>query len=258
MGEPEKAAPPERFSAYIVIPAPIYFHPELSSRAKMLYGLLSCMSNERGYAYPRNETLQRYMGGVSEDTVGRTLRELEKAGAIFTENGAGGSPKNIRKIYLGELYPASLRKNADPSLRKNADPNNNSKNNKKQNKAASDAEVNGWISAWGAGLGYSMELVTPLIADFFGYAENRKAKKKPFLTARSVAMQGKRLVISTQGIQDATERVARMRYMLQNAISHNWDKVYPIGEKNEDDFAAWAAQEYGIQPPGKTTDPEYF
>ena len=169
---------------------------------------------------------------------------------------SGGNPKNIRKIYLGELYPASLRKNAEATPRKNAEANNNSNNKKNKNKAA-EAEINQWISAWGAGLGYPAELVTPLIADFFGFSENRKAKGKPFLTPRSVSMQAKRLTTGTQDIQDDRERVARMRYMLQNAVAHNWEKVYPIGEA-EDDFNAWMRQEYGIQAPGKTDDPEYF
>lgn len=247
---------PERFSAYVVIPAPIYFSADLKPRAKMLYGLLSCMSNERGYAFPRNETLQRYLGGVSEDTVSRTLKELVDAGAIFVEGGSGGSPKNIRKIYLGEVYPSSLRKNADPSLRKNADPDNNSKNNKRKNNTTrpTEEEIKNWFSLWAVARDYGQELTTPLISDLFAFAESRKAKGKPILTIRSASMLANKLVRNVAMFGQAQEQVARMRYMLQGAITHNWESVYPIKEEFLPDYYLWRAQEYGIPVPG--TEPE--
>lgn len=247
---------PERFSAYVVIPAPIYFNADIKPRAKMLYGLLSCMSNERGYAFPRNETLQRYLGGVSEDTVSRTLKELVDAGAIFVEGGSGGSPKNIRKIYLGEVYPSSLRKNADPSLRKNADPDNNSKNNKRKNNTGrpTEEEIKNWFSLWATQQDYGQELTTPLISDLFAFAESRKAKGKPILTIRSASMLANKLVSNVAMFGQAQEQVARMRYMLQGAITHNWESVYPIKDEFLPDYYLWRAQEYGIPVPG--TEPE--
>lgn len=247
---------PERFSAYVVIPAPIYFSADLKPRAKMLYGLLSCMSNERGYAFPRNETLQRYLGGVSEDTVSRTLKELVDAGAIFVEGGSGGSPKNIRKIYLGEVYPSSLRKNADPSLRKNADPDNYSKNNKRKNNTTrpTEEEIKNWFSLWAVARDYGQELTTPLISDLFAFAESRKAKGKPILTIRSASMLANKLVSNVAMFGQAQEQVARMRYMLQGAITHNWESVYPIKDEFLPDYYLWRAQEYGIPVPG--TEPE--
>ena len=252
---------PERFSAYVVIPAPIYFNADIKPRAKMLYGLLSCMSNERGYAFPRNETLQRYLGGVSEDTVSRTLKELVDAGAIFVEGGSGGSPKNIRKIYLGEVYPVSLRKNADPSLRKNADPDNNSKNNKRKNNTArpTEEEIKNWFSLWAVQRGYGQELTTPLISDLFAFAESRKAKGKPILTIRTASMLGNKLVSNVAMFGQAQEQVARMRYMLQGAITHNWESVYPIKDEFLPDYYLWRAQEYGIPVPGTEPDAkDYF
>ena len=260
---------PERFSAYVVIPAPIYFNADIKPRAKMLYGLLSCMSNERGYAFPRNETLQRYLGGVSEDTVSRTLKELVDAGAIFVEGGSGGSPKNIRKIYLGEVYPASLRKNADPSLRKNADPSlrknadpdNNSKNNKRKNNTArpTEEEIKNWFSLWATRRDYGQELTTPLISDLFAFAESRKAKGKPILTIRSASMLANKLVSNVAMFGQAQEQVARMRYMLQGAITHNWESVYPIKDDFLPDYYLWRAQEYGIPVPGAEPEAkDYF
>lgn len=252
--------PPERFSAYIVIPAPVYFDGNLSPRAKMLYGLLSCMSNERGYAFPRNETLQRYMGGVSEDTVGRTLRQLETAGAIVIENGSGGSPKNIRKIYIGNFYPDSLRKNAEATPRKNAEAIYSKNNKRKNTTRASEEEIFQWIAAWAADLEVGVDLATPLIADFSAFAESRKAKGKPFLTIRAVSMQANKLLKNTEAYKtDPTERIARMRFMLRGAITHNWEEVYPIDDNKDQDYVNWRWHEYGILPPPlEAPETDYF
>lgn len=259
MSEQKPDTGPERFSAYVVIPSNIYFDKSLKPRAKLLYGLLSCMSNERGYAFPRNETLQRYLGGVSEDTVSRTLKELVDTGAIFIEDGCGGSPKNIRKIYLGGFCPASLRKIADPSLRKIADPIINSNNNKKKNTIrASEEDVKNWVSVWATGLGYGVELTAPLISDFFAFVDSRKAKGKPILTIRTVSMLAKKLTTNTADF-DTQERVARMRYMLQGAITHNWESVYPIKADFLPDYQLWRQQEYGVPIPSDTpVENDYF
>ena len=257
MAETSGKAIPEHFSAYVVIPSNIYFDRDIKPRAKMLYGLISCMSNERGYAFPRNETRQRYLGGVSEDTVSRTLKELVNAGAVVVEGGDGGSPKNIRKIYLSNLYPDSLRKNAEATPRKNAEAPQY-KNNKRKNNTtkASEEELCQWVSKWASDLEQPMELTTPLIADFFAFIDSRKAKGKPFLTVRAVSMQANKLTRNTEGL-DGTERIARMRYMLRSSITHNWEEVYPIDERTEPDYFLWRSQEYGIAAPG-SEETDYF
>ena len=81
---------PEHFSIYTVFPTSLFFRRDISDSQKMLYGLLSCMADSKGYAYPRNATLQRYLGGVSHDTVSRRLKALEEVGAIRIEGGEGG------------------------------------------------------------------------------------------------------------------------------------------------------------------------
>ena len=249
LAEVSGKAIPEHFSAYVVIPSSVFFDKSITDKAKLFYGLISCMSNERGYAFPRNETLQRYLGGVSEDTVSRRLKELVNAGAVVVEGGDGGCPKNIRKIYLANLYPDSLRKNAEaPQYKNNKRKNNTTK--------ASEEELCQWVSKWASDLDQPMELTTPLIADFFAFMDSRKAKGKPFLTVRAVSMQANKLTRNTEGLQD-TERIARMRYMLRSSIVHNWEEVYPIDERTEPDYFLWRSQEYGISAPG-SEETDYF
>lgn len=259
--EEKPAEMPEHFSIYTVFPTSLFFRRDISDSQKMLYGLLSCMADHKGYAYPKNATLQRYLGGVSHDTVSRRLKALEKIGAIRIDGGEGGP--GIRKIRVVGVDFSNLRKSAyveGDNLRKSAYANNidnnniNNKNNKKAK--ASEEEINDWISRWAANLGYDRELATGLIADFFAFADSRKAKGKPFLTIRAVSMQANKLV-KNAGEPGTTEAVARMRYMLRSSITHNWEEVYKIDERTEKEFWLWAGQEYGLKPPEQEA-PEYF
>lgn len=259
--EEKPAEMPEHFSIYTVFPTSLFFRRDISDSQKMLYGLLSCMADYKGYAYPRNATLQRFLGGVSEDTVSRRLKALEEAGAIRIEGGQGGH--GIRKIFITGVDFSYLRKNAEvgePYLRKSAEvhniDNNNIKNKNNKRRKATEEEINDWISRWAANLGYDRELTTGLIADFFGFVDSRKAKGKPFLTIRAVSMQANKLV-KNAGHPGTTEAVARMRYMLRSSITHNWEEVYPIDQRTEPDFWLWANQEYGLTKPGEAA-PEYF
>lgn len=257
--EEKPAEMPEHFSLYTVFPTTLFFRRDLTDSDKMLYGLLSCMADLYGYAFPKNSTLRKYLGKpgkpVSEDTVSRRLKALEEAGAIRIEGGKGG--RGIRKIYITGVDFLNLRKIAEvegSNLRKSAEVHNidnnniNNKNNKKAK--ASEEEINDWISRWAANLGYDRELTTGLIADFFAFADSRKAKGKPFLTIRAVSMQANKLV-KNAGEPGTTEAVARMRYMLRSSITHNWEEVYPIDQRTEPDFWLWAGREYGLTKPGE-------
>ena len=255
---------PEHFSIYTVFPTSLFFRRDLTDSDKMLYGLLSCMADLYGYAFPKNSTLRKYLGKpgkpVSEDTVSRRLKALEDAGAIRIEGGHGG--RGIRKIYITGVDFLNLRKFAEvdaSNLRKSADgiqykEQKKNKNNKKAR--ATEEEISDWITKWAANLGYERELTTGLIADFFGFVDARKAKGKPFLTIRAVSMQANKLV-KNAGNPGTTEAVARMRYMLRSSITHNWEEVYPIDERTERDFWIWAGQEYGLNQPEAAAQ-EYF
>lgn len=262
--EEKPAEMPEHFSIYTVFPTSLFFRRDLTDSDKMLYGLLSCMANLYGYAFPKNSTLRKYLGKpgkpVSEDTVSRRLKALEDAGAIRIESGKGG--RGIRKIYITGVDFLNLRKFAEvdgSNLRKNAEVHNidnNIKNKNNKGRKATEEEINDWISRWAANLGYDRDLTTGLIADFFGFVDSRKAKGKPFLTIRAVSMQANKL-FKNAGKPRTTEAAARMRYMLRSSITHNWEEVYPIDERTEKDFWLWAGQEYGLKPP-EAAAPEYF
>ena len=254
-GEKYPDGRPEQFSLYTVFPTSLFFRHDITDKEKMLYGLLSCMADSRSYAFPRNRTLQKFLNGASEDTVSRRLKALENAGAIRIEGGSGG--RGIRKIYITGVDFQNLRKTAEvdnDNLRKTAEgiQYKNKKNKINNNAKASEEEINDWVSKWCISLGFSEELTIPLISDFFAFVDARKAKGRPFLTIRAVSMQANKLKKATAGKDcEDTIAVAIMRFMLQAAITRNWDEVYPIDDRSVRNFWAWAEQEYGIMAPGQ-------
>jgi hypothetical protein len=50
--------------------------------------------------------------------------------------------------------------------------------------------------------------------------------------------------------------VALMRYLLNRTIVNNWSDVFPLEERDAEDFNRYLATEYGISPAAAT--PEYF
>lgn len=95
--------PREQFSAWANIPARVLFDREISDRAKLLYGLISCMSNSYGFAFAKNSTLMRYLN-VEERSLQRTLKQLLDSGYIRIEDGSGGRG-TLRKIFTVEVCP---------------------------------------------------------------------------------------------------------------------------------------------------------
>lgn len=89
----------EHFSAYVVIPAKVFFDKSLSDKSKMLYGLIANMCNQSDYCWARNATLARYLGVTEDKSVRRHLSALKERGYIeIAQTNEGGS--TLRKIYI--------------------------------------------------------------------------------------------------------------------------------------------------------------
>jgi hypothetical protein len=100
----------ERCSAYVVIPAPVFFDRDLPPNARLLYGLISNLCNDRGYCWAKNETLCRYLE-CKERTLRNLLGQLRDRGYIQVEQLEAGIPGG-RRIYLAAFpqRPAEIRR----------------------------------------------------------------------------------------------------------------------------------------------------
>ena len=240
--------PREQFSAWANIPARVLFDREISDRAKLLYGLISCMSNSYGFAFAKNSTLMRYLG-VEERSLQRTLKQLLDGGYIRIEDGAGGRGI-LRKIFTVEVCPYNPVRSDGVNPAKIDGVINNIGNNKKTNNKASapkayltDKELSDWFDAWAVRLEADPEETTKLIGDLHAFAEMRRAKKKPILTVNAAGRHAKKLLDYSADYPE--HRLAAMRYVLSQSVESNWEKLYPITKP--DDFGRWLHDNYGVQ-----------
>lgn len=91
----------EHFSAYVVIPAKIFFDKTLPEKSKMLYGLIANMCNQSDYCWARNSTLARYLGVSEDKSVRRHLAALRDRGYIRVEQ-ENEHGSTVRKIYISD------------------------------------------------------------------------------------------------------------------------------------------------------------
>ena len=85
-------------SYWAVLPAAVRYDPEIPANAKLLYAEISSLTDERGYCWASNAYFER-LYDLSERTIVRLIRALEKAGYIRILDAGGGSAR--RKIAAG-------------------------------------------------------------------------------------------------------------------------------------------------------------
>lgn len=246
--------PKETFGSYIQIVGPVFYNKAFSDKTKLLYGLLAAMTQApRYYAFAKNSTLMRFLD-CSERTLQRCLNDLEAAGELTIENGAGG--RTLRKIYLTRLQPIYPDKNDGVNPDKNGGGNkNNRKRNSRGAKApsATHEEIIQWFNVWVAKQELSQEDSVALCTDLHALVENREAIGKPFVTINGPIRMAGRLTNLTA---DSPYPVPLMRYLLSRTIVNNWADVFPLKEQDTEDFNRYLATEYGIGQTAVT--PDYF
>ena len=244
----------ETFAAYIQITGPVFYNKALSDKAKLLYGLLSAMTQApRYYAWARNRTMMKFLD-CSERTLQRCMAELEKAGELIIEDGGGG--RSLRKIRVTRLQPVYPDKNDGDPPDKSGGGNKNNRNKNKcrgEAPAATQEDIIQWFNVWVAKQELSMEDSTALCTDLRDFAENRAASGKPFKTIKAASRMAGRLLSLSEG---ATHRVGMMRYLINHSVLNNWADVFPLKERDTEDFNRFLASEYGIGP--AVDNPEYF
>lgn len=98
---------------YAIIPANIRYDKDLTPNAKLLYGEITALANEKGYCWANNGYFAK-LYGVSKETVSRWITNLEKKGYIATKVIYKEGTKEIkeRRIYMADAYPIDENINA--------------------------------------------------------------------------------------------------------------------------------------------------
>jgi len=84
---------------YAIIPADVRYDRNLRPNAKLLYGEITALSNEKGYCWAQN-TYFAELYEVSKETISRWIRELAEAGYIQTDFVYKKGTKAIEKRYI--------------------------------------------------------------------------------------------------------------------------------------------------------------
>lgn len=86
---------------YAIIPANIRYDKTLNANAKLLYGEITALANEKGYCWASNKYFAE-LYGVSKETISRWINSLEKKGYVKFELVYQEGTKNIieRRIYI--------------------------------------------------------------------------------------------------------------------------------------------------------------
>lgn len=88
-------------SYYAVIPANVRYDNELTPNAKLLYGEITALCNEKGFCWANNSYFAE-LYKVSKETISRWISKLEKLGYIRTELIYEQGTKSVkeRRIYI--------------------------------------------------------------------------------------------------------------------------------------------------------------
>ena len=81
-------------SYYAIIPADVRYSDKIVDGAKLLYGEITCLCNEKGFCWANNNYFSKLYGNTKV-TISRWFSSLEKEGFIYIDNTDGK-----RKIFL--------------------------------------------------------------------------------------------------------------------------------------------------------------
>jgi hypothetical protein len=223
----------EKKSYYAIIPANVRYDADLTPNAKLLYGEITALCNERGYCWASNDYFAK-LYNVSKSSITKWVSALVKKGYIFNEIIYKDGSKEVLNRYLklssdpivnfadrySKLLDDPIVKIADSPTPKiyedNNTLNNNTSNNtfKKERKATYDDILSGITD-------------TDLKALYLEYIKMRKLIKAP-MTDRALQM----LIKKVNELEP--DSIDNQKKLLETAIMNNWKSVYPLrkGENN--------------------------
>lgn len=126
-------------SYYAIIPANVRYDKELTSNAKLLYGEITALCNEKGYCWATNEYFSN-LYQVSKTSISKWINSLVKKGYITSDIIYIEGTKQIENRYLRIVaYPSKeklntpIEQNLNTSIKEilkdNSTTNNNTLNN---------------------------------------------------------------------------------------------------------------------------------
>lgn len=223
-------------SYYAIIPANVRYDRRLCPSAKLLYGEVTALCNEKGYCWARNKYFAD-LYEVSDRTIRNWISQLIEYGYLKSEIKYVDGSKEIeyRLLYLPESAPPisggpekNFRGGAEKNFRggteKNFRDNNTSINNTNMNKESKKESLPPEIRH------DNLRSFNCLID---AYTENEQLRKelKEHLKVRKnkkAALTNRAIELSLKKLDDLASNDAEKIQMVQNAIMSGWTTFYPL------------------------------
>lgn len=221
-------------SYYAIIPANVRYDKDLAPNAKLLYGEITALCNEKGYCWASNQYFAE-LYGVSILSIKRWVNSLVTKGYVYRTLTYKPNSKEVDKRILSidggiKIDTTSVQKCYDPSIKndtsssiKNDTDNNTSINNTfnntniyKEKKKQKSETVNSVIAEYTE----NKDLQDAL----HGFVEMRNKARKP-LTARAMKLSLNKL--NELALDDVT-KIA----IVNQSIVHSWSTFYKLQNNN--------------------------
>ena len=220
-------------SYYAIIPANVRYDKDLAPNAKLLYGEITALCNEKGYCWASNQYFAE-LYGVSVLSIKRWVNSLVTKGYVYRTLTYKPNSKEVDKRILSidggiKIDTTSVQKCYDPSIKndtsssiKNDTDNNTSINNTFNNtniykeKNIKKESVNSVIAEYTE----NKDLQDAL----HGFVEMRNKVRKP-LTARAMKLSLNKL--NELALDDVT-KIA----IVNQSIVHSWLTFYKLQNNN--------------------------
>lgn len=184
-------------SYYAIIPANVRYDPNLKDKAKLLYGEITALTNEKGYCWATNKYFAD-LYGVSTVTISTLIKNLIENGYIYSEIVYKEGTKEILNRYL-KIVKDPIKENLNTPIKENFKENNTSSNNTFNNTYYINKELN------------------DIFIDFL------KLRKK------LKAVNSERAINSL--IKTLSEYDDDTKYkMIENSITNSWKGIFPLKE----------------------------
>lgn len=197
---------------YAVIPANVRYDENLKDKAKLLYGEITALSNEKGYCYASNSYFSE-LYKVTKETISRLLKNLCDGGYVSIELVYQGKEIIGRKVFIeksigiDEKINTYCQNSQDPIDEKVKD-NNTINNKKEKRKTEFDELINSYTEN---------QKLKDTVYEFIKFRKSIKA------TVTTLALKKILNKLNILAFDD-NDKIA----ILENSIMNGWRGIFPL------------------------------
>lgn len=221
-------------SYYAIIPANVRYDKDLAPNAKLLYGEITALCNEKGYCWASNQYFAE-LYGVSVLSVKRWVNSLVTKGYVYRTLTYKPNSKEVDKRILSidsgiKIDTTSVQKCYDPSIKNDTSSSikNDTDNNTSINNTFNNTDI------YNGKKKQKSETVKSIIAEYteskdlqdalHDFVDMRTKARKP-LTVRAMKLSLNEL--DKLAVDDVT-KIA----IVNQSIMHNWLTFYKLQNNN--------------------------